>query len=158
MREKKYSQSSALFVALDKIDKNNEIFQFHLVEWMSAHLTDCSRFFQGDLIEMLVLTIVGQVYLRSYSYSSTQKYNLENEEISVSISYISDTSGIPKETVRRKLASLKKRGWIEQCSNGEWSLSIDKDGSIAKRDLQELYDRGIARIFYLIENLNPYLK
>ncbi len=86
--------------------------QYELVQFLTEHLADCSEVFEGDLIEMLVLAIIGQVTLESYSRDGILK--------SVNASRISDIIGIPRQTVRRKLLRLAERGWIAQNGSAGW--------------------------------------
>jgi len=158
MSDKLSSKFSYVDEASNKIEPHKDVFRFHFIEWMAAHLADCSKVFKGDLIEMLVLTIVGQAFVRVNANLAARKYSLDGDDKSVSISYIAEASGIPRETVRRKLASLKKRGWVEQVEGGEWKLRRNNESSVAGIELKDLQDRGVARMVYMIEMLGPYLQ
>ena len=63
----------------------------------------------------------------------------------ISASRLADVTGIPRETVRRKLASLQADGWIERTDDGSWRLKIEGGEARAQRDLAELDARGIRR-------------
>ncbi|MEJ1160470.1 helix-turn-helix domain-containing protein [Prosthecomicrobium sp. N25] len=125
--------------------KNYEQAQYHFVQFVSEHLADCSREFDGDLQEMLVLAIVGQV---------TLNWRLANapEPVappSITASRLADVTGIPRQTVRRKLLSLQRRGWVEQHERA-WRLAM-KDGiTPASKDLAALNGRGIDRASRLL--------
>jgi hypothetical protein len=38
--------------------------QYHLTQFFTEHLLDAARAFDGDLSELLVLAVIGQVYIR----------------------------------------------------------------------------------------------
>jgi DNA-binding transcriptional regulator YhcF (GntR family) len=67
-------------------------------------------------------------------------------------------TGIPRETVRRKLASLSKAGLIEQLPNGAWCLTADDTGAArAKADLRDLTTdaiKGLARVYARLVSLD----
>lgn len=123
-------------------------YQYHFVEFFTEHLADCSRAFGGDLQLMLVLALMGQMHLQALV---AQKQNPDHRapsvrEQKITASRIADASGIPRETVRRKLAKLEEMGWVEQEGSGAWRVIIDQQGSKVRRELAELDQRAMARI------------
>ena len=118
-------------------------FRYHLVEFVTEHLIDCSRTFDGDLQEVLVLAVVGQVYMHFRKQEGVDPANITR---SIAASRIADITRIPRQTVRRKLASLSKRGWIEQDETKGWRIATHVDGmAVAQLDLAGLDARGIQR-------------
>lgn len=118
-------------------------FRYHLVEFVTDHLIDVSRAFDGDLQEALVLAVVGQVLLQVATRNGTHPANIVR---TIAASRIADITCIPRQTVRRKLASLCARGWIEQDEAKGWRIIVPEDGiAIAHRDLAGLDARGIRR-------------
>jgi DNA-binding MarR family transcriptional regulator len=133
-------------------------FQYHFVEFMTAHLVRCSHRFGGDLEEMLVLAVIGQMHLRSELHVTADGHagrRMERTDISISASRIADVTGIPRPTVRRKLAKLGKRGWIEQNADKSWKLVITDGKSPAGRDLADLDAFGIEGAAGLMAALRP---
>ena len=104
-------------------------YQYAFVEFQVAHLTDISRAFDGDLQQALILAVIGQVRLRARKRADGAGETLPPpEELSITASRLADVTGIPRETVRRKLALLGKRGWIAQRSDGAWHIVADASG------------------------------
>ncbi len=66
-------------------------------------------------------------------------------DTAINASRIADVTGIPRETVRRKLALLEERGWIEQTASQSWKLVVSGQKSKVYGDLAALDARGIAR-------------
>ncbi len=118
-------------------------FRYHLVEFITAHLIDVARTFDGDLQEALVLAVVGQVVMQAKTKHGTKFSKITR---SIAASRIADITLIPRQTVRRKLASLNARGWIEQDEAKGWRIVVPDDGrAVAQRDLAGLDARGIRR-------------
>jgi DNA-binding MarR family transcriptional regulator len=117
-------------------------FRYHLVEFITEHLIDLSQTFEGDLQQVLVLAIIGQVHVNQLlkpdnSHGETPP--------SISASRIADITCIPRQTVRRKLETLEKRGWIEQDDQRSWHIVVREGGATAQSDLAHLDARGILR-------------
>jgi hypothetical protein len=133
-------------------------YQYCFVEFFLDHLGDVSKAFNGDLQQVLILGLVGQVRLNAVKravVSGRDPAHLELAETVISASRIADVSGIPRQTVRRKLALLEAQGWIAQAQDGGWHLIVDPQSgeSPAKRDLDELDRRARVRIARLVANL-----
>jgi CRP-like cAMP-binding protein len=89
------------------------------VENLTRFLIQCRQTFGGDLDLFLVMAVVGE---RTFSARNADKSldfekwqtggarSGKREEINATS--IAHFSGIPRETVRRKLAVLKAKGWI----------------------------------------------
>lgn len=138
------------------IDADYGLLQYHFVEFVIAHLSDCSRVFGGDLQEMLVLGLIGQVFLRRYN--SGARIEDEADHSAISASRIADILGVPRETVRRKLQSLSERGWIVQTDHSMWKLKFRDGASVAREELSELDRRGRSRMAKAVLTLSPLLK
>jgi DNA-binding MarR family transcriptional regulator len=138
--------------------KNYIAFQYHFVEFMTGHLIRCSRRFGGDLDEMLILAIIGQVHLRAeldIAADGRVSRRSEPSEVSISASRIADVTGIPRATARRKLAKLQKRGWVEQLSDGQWKLIFRDGAAPVAHELTELDASGIDGMADLMAALQP---
>ncbi len=75
----------------------------------------------------------------------------------ISASRIADVTGIPRQTVRRKLAALEARGWVERTRSATYSLVVTPEGSPAGRDLGEIDRRSIERVARLFCSLSSLL-
>jgi hypothetical protein len=108
------------------------------------HLVDCSRVFDGDLEQMMLLAIIGQFY--SDAIIAHGRAPPPPGAGRVSASFLAATSKIPRETVRRKLALLAERGCVEQAEDHSWRLAVDDAGQYIWRELAELDERGLRRL------------
>jgi hypothetical protein len=126
-------------------------YQYRFVEFFTEHLSDVSRSFGGDLQAMLVLAVVGQVRIASLAHAGGD--GDQEERGAISASRLADVTGIPRETVRRKLTLLAKRGWIEQTLGRSWRLVVREEEAVARHDLSDLDQRAIHRIARLFAGL-----
>jgi hypothetical protein len=82
------------------------------------------RHFGGDLDRMLVLAIIGSRTLArgridGFSYDQFMTGDrVEDERAPINLQSIAYYSGIPRETVRRKLRDLERLGWISRREKG----------------------------------------
>jgi hypothetical protein len=107
---------------------------------LTQFLIDCRRHFDGDIDLFLALCIIGD---RTFSarhappdmtfetWNASKVEDVQSEEINVQS--ISDFSGIPRETVRRKLNILVEKGWVSRDERG-FITATEK----AKHDLAPL--------------------
>lgn len=125
-------------------------YQYHAVEFLVGHLADLSKQFRGDLQEMLVLAIIGQMELhRRLTHPEPEAA----DRPAIGASRIADVTGIPRQTVRRKLASLAERGWVETDGAASWRLRIVESSAPARHDLSEVDRRKMRRLAELYANL-----
>lgn len=129
--------------------------RYHYVEFLTEHLSDCCRVFGGDLQEMLVLAIIGQVHMRALLEArpdGTVAPRAISGSAGISASRIADVTGIPRQTVRRKLAKLQNRGWVAPKASGLWILAV-RDGVALAREgtdgVEALDARSMARVLRL---------
>lgn len=124
--------------------------QYIFVQFLVEHLTDLCRVFEADLQSVLVLAIVGQMALKTaFREGYPEEGTTPSDFVADSINALSiaEISGIPRETVRRKLAGLAKRGWVVRGPNGSWRIAADGEASTpARRELFDLEQRSIERI------------
>jgi len=111
--------------------------------------------FGGDLDQMLILAVIGDRKLARRASPAEPSYDrLGYSELhhpaSVAINphSIAEYTAIPRETVRRKVAALIERGWVERSENGDLrtTAKVAEDlqhGTEATLD----YFRAIARAF-----------
>lgn len=139
---------------LDQFGRDYSTFQYSLVDFFAEHLTDISRSFGGDFQQVMLVAIMGQRRLHTLR-SAGSDVAPSRQAMSMTASRLADITGIPRETVRRKLVLLKNRGWIEQDPDGSWTLVTDQgDADLpVRRDLAELDLRGRARTARLVAAL-----
>lgn len=98
-----------------------------------SHLGDLRRHF-GDLDEALLLAAFGLGPVadkRRAARRDRDALALGSRATSTGVTNakrLADVTGIPRETVRRKLERFRTRGWVEQEANGAWRLSVDAEG------------------------------
>ncbi len=123
--------------------------QYNFVQFFVEHLADVSRVFGADLQSVLILAIVGQNDLQvRIRAGMTGDGALPGEGLSgrTNASSIADICGIPRETVRRKLDAMAKRGWLSRDDAGLWHIAIDGAKMVpVRRELIELDQRGAER-------------
>lgn len=131
-------------------------YQYRFVEFFTEHLSDVSRSFGGDLQAMLVLAMIGQVWIKALTDPATDRpENVERGAITAS--RLADVTGIPRETVRRKLSLLAKKGWIAPTPSKAWHIVVRDERAVAREDLSELDQRAITRVARLFAELETML-
>lgn len=134
-------------------------YQYRFVEFFIEHIVDVGRAFNGDLQQVLVLAVLGQVWLRAVLAAEAEGQDpdtIPQDRLSISSSRISDITHIPRQTVRRKLAMLEERGWILRNDVGAYRLASSGGMSSAKRDLRDVDRRAlerVAKLFVVLEDL-----
>jgi hypothetical protein len=123
-----------------------------MVEFLTGHLVEVSRRFGGDLQQMLLMAVIGQVHLHRLLTQGAPA-EADADSAAISASRLSDVTGIPRQTVRRKLAALALRGWIEQTGSAAWRLVVADGEATARRDLDALDRSAIRRTAGLFANL-----
>lgn len=131
---------------------NYRQFQYEFVEFFTEHLSDLSRVFKGDLQLVLVLAVVGQVHLRSLADMEGNGKGARKAP-GIAAARLSDVTGIPRETVRRKLAALEKLGWVERADRASWRIVSDGQKSVARAAFSEVDSRALDRIARLFSRL-----
>jgi DNA-binding transcriptional ArsR family regulator len=123
---------------------------YHWVQLVCDHFSDCSRAFEGDLQKMLILSLIGQSHFSRLRARQTDAPGATSYDPTVehgtTASRLSDITGVPRETVRRKLKSLSEMGWITRDASGVWSLVAEGGSTAVRLDLQKLEDRAMARV------------
>jgi predicted transcriptional regulator len=126
-------------------------YQYEFIECLLPHLADLSRSFGGDLHLPILPGAIGQVRLKEIRAAPRDGRGIDAidpEASTITASRLADVSGIPRETVRRKLAVLKTAGWIDQTQGGAWFLVVEPDDpySRARRDLADVDHRSMMRV------------
>lgn len=143
---------------LEGFGRNYPAYQYAFVNFLVDHLADLSRSYGGDFQQILILAIIGQ--RRLDVLRGVERADLPAPEaMAISASRLADVTGIPRETVRRKLEALRRKGWVVQGTDGAWSLVVDEGGQDlpVRRDHAELdwrARRRIARLVALLETIS----
>lgn len=106
-------------MAGDRLERNfGKLHALH-VSAFTRHLIECRRACDGDLDLFLVLTIIGERTFSprfapdAMSHTEFLEGTVESvEPLAINLQSIADYSGIPRETVRRKVETLIEKGWV----------------------------------------------
>jgi DNA-binding MarR family transcriptional regulator len=122
---------------------------------LTRYIIACRKSFDGDLDLFLVLAVIGD---RTFSERHADPKLTYDEfksagspgtpPININLRSIAAFSGIPRETVRRKIAELESRGWIRRNKDG--SLAATRKASA---DLEPLTEAGIDYVATMLELL-----
>ncbi len=122
---------------------------------LTRHLIACRRVFDGDLDLFLVLTIIGErtFTARNAPDEMTHADFIERsvdslQPAAINLQSIADYSGIPRETVRRKIQILLSKGWIIQDAR-KFITVTDK----AKISLGELTESSLKYLVNLDKSI-----
>lgn len=108
-------------MAGDRLERNfGKVHALHVAAF-TRHLIECRRACDGDLDLFLVLTIIGERTFSPRSAPDQMSHSefLEGtvdavEPLAINLQSIADYSGIPRETVRRKIEQLIAKGWVRR--------------------------------------------
>lgn len=109
------------------------------------HLVKCRRACDGDMDLFLVLAIIGERTFTARNAPDAMSHaefvagSVDMlEPAAINLQSIADYSGIPRETVRRKIVALLAKGWIQR-DKRKFLTVTDK----AKDNLQDLTESTV---------------
>lgn len=120
------------------------------VDALAKLLTELRKLFDGDLDQLLVLAVLaggagGTNWRKTLLYGTVPRpFQTTNTQ------YLAEISGIPRESVRRKLRLMEAKGYIERHEDGTWkvrseSAEILRSGTLATMDyLVTVLNAGFA--------------
>lgn len=125
------------------------------VHSLTRFLIECRRTFNDDLELFLVLAVIGErTYSQQHADPSLDYQAFISGKASstpvrdINLRSIAEFSGIPRETVRRKISELIENGWVTRNSSG--SLVATRKAS---NDLQPLTEASISYIAEMLRLL-----
>lgn len=123
---------------------------------LTHFLIACRKNFDGDIDLFLVLCVIGERTFSQRNVKPDMKYDewasanvKEVAAENINVQSIADFSGIPRETVRRKLRILIAKGWVERDEQG-FVRATQK----AKTDLQPLTTASLQYLSEMKETLS----
>jgi len=123
------------------------------VEFFTRFLVKLRRSFDGDLDLLLIMAVIGEVTLpRRHlppDFAYEQLIAGEGQSIPkdrIKTQSIADFTGMPRETVRRKLQILHEKGWLERGETGNWIASRK-----ASEELQHATEASLAYLAVIID-------
>ena len=126
--------------------------QYSYVQFFADHLRDLYRVFEADLQSALIVAIVGRMDVEASIRSSSARDGTPPDAAvdtprPINASRLAEVTGIPRETVRRKLETLAGRGWIERDADGVWHIKTEgPDMAPARRELADVEVRQMERV------------
>ncbi|WP_413720273.1 helix-turn-helix domain-containing protein [Silicimonas sp. MF1-12-2] len=119
-------------------DNFSEIWPVHLAAFTRL-LSKLRARFDDDLDLLLIMAVIGErtrpenwaPELLTYRQLTNASDDL-NLQLPINIQSLADYTGIPRETVRRKVSILEQKGWIARDSNGR--LSVSRTASLDLED------------------------
>jgi hypothetical protein len=103
------------------VDRFDEIYPIYRVAFARLLVT-LRRDFDGDLDAMLVLlTLSLGTDREGWAQALLGNHEAATQTRLTNTLSIAQASGIPRETVRRKLDAMETRGWISRNEKGNWT-------------------------------------
>ena len=125
-----------------------------MIEALNAGRASCD----GDLDKLLIVLVVGMrtaedKRILDVAWEEALSGALEAyPSLSTNVRSIADSTGIPRESVRRKVAALVETGWIDRDGH---SLSITPEASRRLTDFRECLFQMALRYAQMIQALDP---
>lgn len=101
------------------------------VSSLTSFLLACRKAFDGDMELFLVLAIIGDRTFSQRNADQDVDFNTWQSAIdncavpeNINVQCIADYSGIPRETVRRKVCELMRRDWVVKDERGSLSATL----------------------------------
>ncbi|MEE4161026.1 MAG: helix-turn-helix domain-containing protein [Woeseiaceae bacterium] len=100
----------------------------------TALLVECRRLFDGDLDQALILSVIGERTLTKDRASGLRYQEFvdgvrrSGKRKPINIQSIADGTGIPRETVRRKIGLLVERGWVRR--NDDETIEVTESAPV----------------------------
>ncbi|WP_137180059.1 hypothetical protein [Roseomonas sp. AR75] len=136
--------------------------QYAWTAMLLDHLVLCRQRL-GDLDSVVVLGVLGlsaldaaRRELRQASADAAPDHYADKVPpgSAINAQSLADITGIPRETVRRKLAALARAGLIRKLPDGAWCLTpSDGGGARAREELQDVTDAAIGELARLFGRL-----
>ncbi|WP_442754767.1 hypothetical protein ACNHKD_17495 [Methylocystis sp. JAN1] len=139
------------------VDRHYVEFQHHAIEFLVAQLIDFRKVFEGDLDESLIFLTLARYHLREERIGAPDN-DLEYLPVhSLPQARISEITEIPRETTRRKLLALEKRGLIEKDAQDRWRIATRDGVPVIRTEYADYWRREMQRLLKLIRALKPYV-
>jgi hypothetical protein len=139
------------------VQDNYVTFQHEFIEFLVAQLIDFRKVFNGDLDELLIFIFVSRYHLREERGRQDDGDQDNFWAVSPTLSRISELTGIPRETVRRKLLALQKRGLLEKVEQDKWQVALHNDQPIIRVQYEQFWQREMRRLVRLVRALAPFV-
>ncbi len=132
----------------DAIRRNYSRLNVIWTEGLIESLTNLRAAFGNDMDKIVVLAVIGQSAQRLVGPGRSFETSLDGARFSLptnaatNVYSIAQSTGIPRESVRRKVAELVEAGWVERLDNGSVRISHN----IALHELRQVTERQFTTI------------
>lgn len=100
--------------------------------------------------------MIGQASLQNFMRAPED--GLDVFDRSITASRLADITGLPRQTVRRKLIIAQEYGWLEQTEKGSWRI-VSEGGNMPVREaLKGIYGRRLTRALKFAGEVKPFLE
>jgi hypothetical protein len=147
----------------DHLRRHHVEFSFLTGRFMVDHLVRVHQAFGGDLIAAIVLGTIGQYNARRFFEEVAAKSDESADELIARGEHlpymrpcnamsVSASSGIPRETVRRKIRWLVEKGWVQQVGRDKLFVTGEASRHFKEFDV-ETVDRFHAASMQVVMTL-----
>lgn len=165
MDAKKHAQDSQQPVFdLACYDQHKSLVAFIMARFFLRYLDRLYREFEGDLILPIVLGEIAHHNLFRFYFIKGDSIEINNQKGNyqermkhlepTNAFSISQATGIPRETVRRKIAKLQQKGWAIKNDRGEVFISE----TVSDHFTKDLNKRILADLLKTSESIRNLLK
>lgn len=130
-------------ITADLLERHGAEFAFVINHFLTEHLARVARAFDGDLTAALVLGTIAHYNLRRFQLEVVERSSRSMDMMIAAKEYepylrpcntlsVSASTGIPRETVRRKVDWLVRRGWVRRV--GRQQLVVEGATSVEFAD------------------------
>jgi predicted transcriptional regulator len=141
---------------LATLDRERPHLRYEFIRFLAEQLADCCQAFDGDLDQVLLMAVLCQ-----RSLGAQHMARLDPDKASdmawMAALRIADVTGLPRETVRRKLKTLEARQWVRHDPQKGWAVAGDLVQARMNDDLARFEQRLRRRIIRLLLGLRPFL-
>lgn len=156
------NQSDRDYLPLDRYHARRGEVQLHMSHFCLGYLNSIYKTFDGDLALVIVLGEISHhntAHIFSPEELSNPKTRSATENpgewdtmAGCNAYSLSCATGIPRETIRRKISTLKRRGWIESSESGGLRIT-PACGDDLGPDLSLSILRGLLKAARAIEHI-----
>ena len=161
--EKRDEDTQQPIVDSERYDQNKKLIAVIMARFFLRYLNLLYRDFEGDLVLPIVLgEIAHHNIIRLYSLKGSgmqvneqaDNYPEQREYLEPTNAYsISQATGIPRETVRRKIDKLQQKGWVLKNDQGEVCIS----DTVSEHFAKDLNKRILAELLETSESIRNLL-
>lgn len=128
------------------------LIKHELLEFLFAELVDMRPVFTNDFDSMLVYAAISRFYLRDERVGLAPQDDRFGSR-RMTATRIAEATKIPRETVRRKLHLLQKRGLLEKGPQDEWRVAVQDGQPVIRTEFLPVWERELNRVIRFVRAL-----